>query len=134
MFTIYFTGRAIDALKKQSNKKLQLPMLEVISEVNMTKESMRVITSTCPNLKSVICKASKSGSSLTSVTDEHWMELLTPKLKEICVMDASFKGPNVTRYLLEPGSNLTTLDIRELNIVKLSWFRKIKIHCQVILS
>ena len=41
-----------------------------------------------------------------------------------------FSGPNLVKYLLVPGSNLTTIDIRELNTVKLSWFRKIKINCQ----
>ena len=125
-----FTGRAIDALKKQSNKKsFQLPSLEVISEVNMNKETMKTIMNSCPNLKTIMVKASKATSMNGS--DESWMEFLTPsKLKEIHITDLSFKGPNLVKYLLEPGTNLTTLDIREVNVVKLSWFRKIKLNCQ----
>ena len=114
-----FSGRAIDAFKKQSGKKsLQLPALEVISEINMSKESMKVVMTTCPNLKSIMCKASKPSTGNGGM-DESWMELLTPKLREVHIMEASFKGPNLVKYLLEStGSNLTTLDIRELNTVR----------------
>jgi len=45
-------------------------------------------------------------------------------------MDSQFRGPNLTRYVLEPkrGAFMNNLDMRGLGYLKLSWFQVIKLN------
>ena len=103
--------------------------MEMISEKHMDKDLMKAVLSTCPNIKSILVKTAHDGR------DEEWMEPLKKidnQLKDICVMDSHFRGPNLKHYILEPktGGNLSNLDMRGLSYLKMSWFQAIKINCQ----
>ena len=85
----------------------------------MTRNMMEAVLNTCPNLKSVFVRAASHGR------DEEWMEPLNKmenKLNDICVMDSQFRGPNLTRYVLEPkrGGFMNNLDMRGLGYLKVN--------------
>ena len=117
------SGRAIDAFSRDQlgrmKKNVLLPNMEKISEKHMTRNMMEACLNTCPNLKSVFVRAASHGR------DEEWMEPLNKmenKLNDICVMDSQFRGPNLTRYVLEPkrGAFMNNLDMRGLGYLKAS--------------
>ena len=117
------SGRAIDAFSRdqlgRKKKNVLLPNMEKISEKHMTRNMMEACLNTCPNLKSVFVRAASHGR------DEEWMEPLNKmenKLNDICVMDSQFRGPNLTRYVLEPkrGAFMNNLDMRGLGYLKAS--------------
>ena len=135
VFMTEISARAIDVYsrdhmgRKNSKKVNLLPNMEMISEKHMDKDLMKAVLSTCPNIKSILVKTAHDGR------DEEWMEPLKKienQLKDICVMDSHFRGPNLKHYILEPktGGNLSNLDMRGLSYLKMSWFQAIKINCQ----
>jgi hypothetical protein len=106
-----------------------LPNLQVISDYQMTKAAMKAILTMCPNIKSVIMKSYDGGN------DETWLEVLSKsshQIEALHVLEATFKGPNLCQYLLQPitGNRLSFLDIREMCHFRMSWLQKIKKNCQ----
>ena len=90
---------------------------------------MKAILTMCPNIKSVIMKSYDGGN------DETWLEVLSKsshQIEALHVLEATFKGPNLCQYLLQPitGNRLSFLDIREMCHFRMSWLQKIKKNCQ----